>query len=85
MTRQTVVSVCFIFLLAVSLLVLGLTACEQGLKEISGRDIAPGALVVRYRGETVEITVAGHELLLDLAGIKERLGRVALTLRQDGE
>lgn len=81
MTRQTVASVCFIFLLAIALLYLGLAASEQGLKEVSGRDVPGGAFVVRYRGETVEITLAGQQITVNLAEIKDRLGSIGQVRR----
>lgn len=69
MTRQTVRSVCLLFLVFIMVLVSGLSLCERGLREISGMSMTPGALTLARSEETWILTLTGRRYSFDSSQI----------------
>ena len=78
MKKQTVFSVLLIFLFAAALLVSGLTLCERGLQEVTGRQEYIGSLRISRANDGVWIvTFGGQDWRIDsssweLPGILKR-------------
>lgn len=66
MKKQTVFSVLLIFLFTTALLISGLTLCERGLQQVSGRHEYNGSFRV-FRGDdgVVTVTFAGVDWRID--------------------
>lgn len=75
MTRQTVCSVCFLFVLFILILFSGLSLCEQGLYEVSGMNITPGAFTLVNADGTWTIILTGHRYSFDSSRISHYLRR----------
>lgn len=69
MTRQTVCSVCLLFLLFIMILFSGLSLCEQGLYEVSGMNMAHGAFTLVKSEGMWTLTLAGRKYGLDIPRI----------------
>jgi hypothetical protein len=82
MKRQTVSSVCFIFLFSLTLLAFGLAFCETGLRQVYGLAGAQEAVAVSYADGVFSVTVTGRVFDFQAESWRRLLMRLAEYLRR---